>query len=70
MVMSNSVCVDDPSLMLDRTLDEVSDFLQMELDSKISKGMVPLTGMVLDGYSEDGTPVRLEVRLSVRGDKE
>lgn len=60
----------DPQLMLDRSLRDVSDFLELELRDKISDGMVPLTGMVLDGYSEDGLPVRLEVRLSVRGDKE
>ena len=62
--------IDDPSLMLDRTLGDVSSFLETELNERIKNGMVPLTGMVLDGYSEDGTPVRLEIRLSVRGDKE
>jgi hypothetical protein len=68
--MSNSVLVDDPSLMLNRSLDDVSDFLQGELDERIKNGEVPITGMVLDGVSDDGLPVRLEVRLSVRGDKE
>ena len=62
--------IDDPSLMLGRTLSEVSDFLQCELDEKIKCGGVPLTGLVLDGYSNDGVPVRLEIRLSVRGEKE
>ena len=68
--MSNSVCVDDPSLMLERSLGDVSSFLEMELNERIENGMVPLTGMVFDGYSEDGTPVRLEVRLSVRNGDE
>ena len=67
--MSN-VLVDDPSLMLDRSLDDVSDFLQSELDEKIKNGNIPITGMVLGGVSDDGVPVRLEVRLSVRGDGE
>ena len=61
--------IDDPSLMLSRTLSEVSDFLQSELDEKIESGGVPLTGLVLDGFSNDGLPVRLEVRLSVRGEE-
>ena len=65
--MSN-ICVDDPKLMLDRTLEDVSDFLQVELNERIKNGSIPVTGMVLDGYSEDGVPVRLEVRLSVRGE--
>ena len=60
--------IDDPRLMLDKSLHEVSDFLQCELDEKISDGRVPLTGLVLDGYSNDGLPVRLEIRLSVRGE--
>ena len=64
------MCVDNPGLMLDRSLRDVSDLLELELNERIENGMVPLTGMVLDGYSEDGTPVRLEVRLSVRGEKE
>ena len=64
------MCVDDPQLMLDRTLSDVSDLLECELQERIRDGCVPLTGLVLDGYSEDGTPVRLEIRLSVRGDKE
>ena len=61
--------IDDPCLMLNRTLSEVSDFLQSELDEKIKCGGVPLTGLVLDGYSDDGLPVRLEIRLSVRGEE-
>ena len=65
--MSN-VFVDDPKLMLDRTLADVSDFLQVELNERIKNDRVPVTGMVLDGYSDDGVPVRLEVRLSVRGE--
>lgn len=69
--MSNSdVLVDDPGLMLDRSLRDVSSFLECELQERIRDGCVPLTGMCLDGYSEDGLPVRLEVRLSVRGEKE
>ena len=64
----DGVMIDDPSLMLNRTLNEVSDFLQCELDEKIKCGGVPLTGLVLDGYSEDGKAVRLEVRLSIRGE--
>ena len=63
------VMIDDPSLMLNRSLGEVSDFLQCELDEKIKCGGVPLTGLVLDGYSDDGVPVRLEIRLSIRGDE-
>ena len=35
--MSN-VLVDDPSLMLNRSLDDVSDFLQVELDERIKNG--------------------------------
>ena len=62
----SKVLVDDPSLMLNRSLDDVSDFLQGELDEKIKNGNIPITGMVLDGVSDDGLPVRLEVRLSVR----
>ena len=62
--------IDDPVLMLDRTLMEVSDLLELELNDKISNGGVPLTGMVLDGVSDDGKPVRLEVRLSVRSEDE
>ena len=63
------VCVDDPQLMLDKSLGEVSDFLQGELDEKVMSGGVPLTGLVLDGYSNEGVPVRLEIRLSVRGEE-
>ena len=62
--------IDDPVLMLDRTLMEVSDLLELELNDKIRSGGVPLTGMVLDGISDDGKLVRLEVRLSVRGEDE
>ena len=68
MLSGNDVYADDPRLMLDKSLHEVSDFLQSELDEKIKCGGVPLTGLVLDGYSNDGKPVRLEVRLSVRGE--
>ena len=60
------VFVDDPKLMLDRTLADVSDYLQLELDERIKNGSIPVTGMVLEGYSNEGMPVRLEVRLSVR----
>jgi hypothetical protein len=70
MGMSNSVLVDDPSLMLGRSLQEVSDLLELELNSKIRDGGVPLTGLVLDGVSDDGKPVRLEVRLSIRSEEE
>ena len=66
----SKVLVDDPQLMLNRSLDDVSDFLQCELDEKIKNGNIPITGMVLGGVSDDGLPVRLEVRLSVRGEKE
>ena len=62
--------IDDPVLMLERSLQEVSDLLELELNSKIRDGGVPLTGMVLDGVSDDGKPVRLEVRLSVRSEEE
>ena len=62
--------IDDPGLMLERSLQEVSDLLELELNSKIRDGGVPLTGMVLDGVSDDGKPVRLEVRLSVRSEEE
>lgn len=62
--------IDDPVLMLDRTLADVSDFLQVELNERIRNDSVPVTGMVLDGYSDDGVPVRLEVRLSVRNGDE
>ena len=64
------VCVDDPQVMLNRSLADVSDFLQGELDEKLKVGGVPLTGLVLDGYSDDGVPVRLEIRLSIRGEDE
>ena len=57
-------------LEVTKSLDDVSDFLQGELDEKIKNGNIPITGMVLDGVSDDGVPVRLEVRLSVRGDGE
>ena len=64
------MCVDDPVLMLDRSLKDVSDFLEVELQERISNGGVPLVGMVLDGVSVDGTPMKLEVRLSVKEVKE
>ena len=62
--------IDDPVLMLERSLQEVSDLLELELNSKIRDGGVPLTGLVLDGVSDEGKPVRLEVRLSVRSEEE
>lgn len=62
------MCVDDPSLMLDRSLRDVSDLLECELQERIDKGRVPMCGMVLDGVSNDGVPMKLEVRLSVRSD--
>lgn len=49
--MSNSVCVDDPSLMLERSLGDVSSFLETELNERIKpsveeKRFVPLnTGL-------------------------
>ena len=60
----------DPSLMLDRSLRDVSDFLECELRDRIVDGGVPLVGMSLDGVSDDGVLMRLEVRLSVRSDDE
>ena len=60
----------DPQLMLDRSLRDVSDFLECELRDKISGGGVPLVGMSLDGVSDDGILMRLEVRLSVKEVKE
>ena len=60
--------IDDPSLMLDRSLRDVSDLLELELNDRIQEGNVPLVGMSLDGLSDNGVPMRLEVRLSVRGD--
>ena len=62
------VDVFDPQLMLDRSLRDVSDFLEVELRDKISDGGVPLVGMSLDGVSDDGVLMRLEVRLSVRSE--
>lgn len=56
----------DPSLMLDRSLRDVSDFLEVELMDRIRDGRVPITGMFLDGVSDSGVLMRLEVRLSVR----
>ena len=58
----------DPVLMLDRSLRDVSDFLEVELMDKISGGGVPITGLSLDGVSDSGVPMRLEVRLSVKGE--
>lgn len=60
------MCVDDPVLMLDRSLRDVSDFLEVELNDRLRDGGVPLVGMSLDGLSDDGVAMRLEVRLSVR----
>lgn len=62
--------IDDPSLMLDRSLRDVSDLLELELNERLRDGGVPLVGMSLDGLSDDGVAMRLEVRLSVRGDGE
>ena len=56
----------DPVLMLDRSLRDVSDFLEVELNDRLRDGGVPLVGMSLDGLSDDGVAMRLEVRLSVR----
>ena len=60
------MCVDDPVLMLDRSLRDVSDFLEVELNDRLRDGGVPLVGLSLDGLSDDGVAMRLEVRLSVR----
>ena len=62
--------IDDPSLMLDRSLRDVSDLLELELNDRLRDGGVPLVGLSLDGLSDDGVAMRLEVRLSVRGDGE
>lgn len=56
----------DPQLMLDRSLRDVSDLLELELNDRLRDGGVPLVGLSLDGVSDDGTPMKLEVRLSVR----
>lgn len=56
----------DPQLMLDRSLRDVSDLLELELQEKMGNGGVPLVGLSLDGLSDDGVAMRLEVRLSVR----
>ncbi len=56
----------DPVLMLDRSLRDVSDLLELELNDRLRDGGVPLVGMSLDGLSDDGVAMRLEVRLSVR----
>ena len=61
---------DDPKLVLDKSLYEISDCLEVELCDRIESGGVPLVGIGFDGVSDDGTPVRLEVRLMVRSDKE
>lgn len=58
--------IDDPSLMLNRSLRDVSDLLELELNDRLRDGGVPLVGMSLDGLSDDGVAMRLEVRLSVR----
>ena len=58
----------DPQLMLDRSLRDVSDFLEVELMERVREGGVPLVGLSLDGVSDDGILMRLEVRLSVRSD--
>ena len=58
----------DPQLMLDRSLRDVSDFLEVELMERVREGGVPLVGLSLDGVSDDGVLMRLEVRLSVRSD--
>ena len=60
------MCVDDPCLMLDRSLRDVSDLLECELMDRVRDGGVPLVGLSLDGVSDTGVPMRLEVRLSVR----
>ena len=64
--MSNEIY--DPQLMLDRSLRDVSDFLEVELNEKLESGGVPITGLSLDGVSDSGVPMRLEVRLSVKGE--
>ena len=66
--MSNEIY--DPQLMLDRSLRDVSDFLEVELMDRVRDGGVPLVGLSLDGVSDSGVPMRLEVRLSVRGEDE
>ena len=66
--MSNEIY--DPQLMLDRSLRDVSDFLEVELMDRVRDGGVPLVGLSLDGVSDDGILMRLEVRLSVRSEDE
>lgn len=58
----------DSGLMLDRSLRDVSDLLEVELNDRIRDGGVPLVGLSLDGVSDDGVLMRLEVRLSVRSE--
>ena len=64
--MECSSDVFDPQLMLGRSLQEVSDLLEVELQERICDGGVPLVGLSLDGVSDDGTPMKLEVRLSIK----
>ena len=52
--------------MLNRSLRDVSDLLELELNDRLRDGGVPLVGLSLDGLSDDGVAMRLEVRLSVR----
>ena len=52
--------------LLECTVNELSDFLYTRLRERIDNGDIPLTGMTVDGISDDGTPVTLQVILSER----
>ena len=52
--------------LLKCSLNEISDFLYQRLRERIKNGDVPVTGMTVDGVSDDGTPVTLQVILSER----
>ena len=56
---------ENPKVVLSKTLQEVADFLEVELNERIDAGRIPVTGMCLRGESDKGLPVCLEVKLYV-----